>query len=516
VDNVMIQPELRRWAEASISRIGKRVAPLASRRPRKLLLVHLDGVPHELLRRAISEGQMPFLARLVNGGHYQLDRAFWGSPASTPCFQAGVLYGLRHPNLPAYSWFDRDLGRSVRMNAPKDALAMEKRLDRAASGSLLEGGGTSYLSLFRAQAANRFSMTALTELKLMAQQLLHDAAGIRAASEGRAWEALKHIVSDTFHAAQDVLRWVRRLGDWRHERQYLLNRLFIISMGWRLAQTRAVMDMVRGVPAIYLVFGNFDEVAHRRGPLSTQATGELYRVDRQLEELHAVSHTLDEPYDLVFVTDHGHVDSVPFEQRNGQTLEGYLLDAGAPPLSADLERALLHGRPALAARPAPAKPVVENCGNFAHVYLTRERTPLEAREILAGHRELLARAVAHPDLGIVALRRGEGAVAVIRGGVYGPEEISSSPLPAAFSKQAVADFLRELPHMATAGDLAIYGQSVSEGGTVGFAWEFGSHGGLTRIETDSVVLWPKDAPYDLGAMGHATQLHQRLSAVYRS
>jgi hypothetical protein len=299
-----------------------------------------------------------------------------------------------------------------------------------------------------------------------------------------------------------------------------LNRLFILTLAWRLAQTRALTDMVRGVPAIYLVFGNFDEVAHRRGPLSTQATAELFAADRQLEALHAFAHSLDEPYDLVFVTDHGHVDSVPFEQRNGQTLARYLLEGPNLPLALDLERALHDGRPPSGDGPSTAlrvsEPVVENCGNFAHIYLTRGREPLEAREILANHRDVLARAVAHPDLGIVALRRGDGAVAIIGGGVYGPDEIASSPLPAAFSKVAVADFLRELPHMATAGDLALYGQAVSDRGTVGFAWEFGSHGGLSRIETDSVVLWPSDAPYDLGALGHATQLYERLSSVYRS
>ena len=80
---------------------------------------------------------MPFLGRLVQSGAYRLDTAFWGSPASTPCFQAGLLYGLDHPNLPAYTWYDRELGRKVQMNVPKDALAIEQRLGAAAKASLL-------------------------------------------------------------------------------------------------------------------------------------------------------------------------------------------------------------------------------------------------------------------------------------------------------------------------------------------------------------------------------------------
>ena len=72
-----------------------------------------------------------------------------------------------------------------------------------------------------------------------------------------------------------------------------------------------------------------------------------------------------------------------------------------------------------------------------------------------------------------------------------------------------------LPHMSTAGDLVLFGQALPEGGTVGFAWEFGSHGGLTRTETDSFVCWPHSLPVDLSSLGHCTELHERLSSVYR-
>ena len=129
---------------------------------------------------------------------------------------------------------------------------------------------------------------------------------------------------------------------------------------------------------------------------------------------------------------------------------------------------------------------------------------------------MLARAVNSPDVGIVALRRGDSAVAIIGDGVFGPEQIDRSPLPSLFSRQAVADLLRELPHMPTAGDLVLYGEATRSGGTIGFAWEFGSHGGLTQTETDSVVMWPADAPIDLRGLTHATQLHQKLSEVYRN
>ena len=114
------------------------------------------------------------------------------------------------------------------------------------------------------------------------------------------------------------------------------------------------------------------------------------------------------------------------------------------------------------------------------------------------------------------MRRGNEAVAVIGGKVFRAEEIDSAPLPATFSKRAVADLLREIPHMPTAGDLVLYGQAVDDKGTVGFAWEFGSHGGLTKIETDSVVCWPSASPLDLRGLSHCSQLYEKLSEVYRN
>ncbi|MFL5318150.1 MAG: phosphodiesterase, partial [Myxococcaceae bacterium] len=145
---LLIRPDMRAWAQESFQRAGRKLQRLEKRRKRKFLLVHLDGVPMGLIKRALAEGRMPFLKSLVESGAYNLDSAFWGSPASTPCFQAGVLYGIRHPNLPAYSWFERGMNKEVRMNAPLDTVAIESRLKAMGPSPLLEGGGTTYLSLF--------------------------------------------------------------------------------------------------------------------------------------------------------------------------------------------------------------------------------------------------------------------------------------------------------------------------------------------------------------------------------
>lgn len=484
-----------------------------------MVVVHLDGVPKRVLDDAVAQGWMPFFSQLVRSGAYLLDSAFWGSPASTPAFQAGLMYGIRHPNLPAYNWFDRDLGREVKMNVPADALKVEGRLDASVAESLFGEEGTSYLSLFRGHASNRLCMSALAEVKLAARGLIQrELRFLTAASRQNPLRFFWQVVRETARSGADAYRWWRGVRDLRHEKEFILNRFFLISLAWELSHSRTLIDMVRGVPAIYLVFGNYDEVSHRRGPFSAQAKRELMRADRAFQELYVMAKLLDEPYDVYFVSDHGHVDSTPFEQRTSLRLKKFLTEGPPTPLDGDLARGLLHGRePLPIARPFPTDdPVVIEAGNFSHVYLTRSAPALEARELLARHPEVLARATRHPDIGIVALRRGHSAVALIRGGVYGPGEVASAPLSSEFSRRAVSDLLRELPYMPTAGDLVLYGEATHPSGTVGFAWEFGSHGGLTHTETDSVVCWPAEAPVDLRGLGHCVELHDKLSEVYRT
>lgn len=512
----VISPQLQTWANALVRRVGAKVPPVVSKRRRKLLVVHLDGVPKALLEDAVRSGTMPFFSRLVRSGHHHMDDAFWGSPASTPFFQAGFLYGMEHPNLPAYSWFDRELGRKVQMNTPKDALEIESRLGRDAErNSLLADGGHTYFSLFQAGAGNRLCMSTLSSLKVMARSLKAEFEGILVARTTSPFAYMRSLGVDAWTASREVCRWAREVHDWRHERGYLVSRVLLQRLGWSFAHTKALVDMVRGVPAIYLVFGNYDEVAHRRGPRSALALAELQRVDAYLAELYAISRAVDETYDLVFVTDHGHVDSLPLEKRQGK-LEDMLMQGEAPPLPEDLRRGLLDGRESLPDMPrADSEPVVIEAGNFAHIYLTRDSLPLEAAELVARHPDVLARAALNPDIAIAAVRRGDHAVALVKGGVYRAEEVDRAPLSTEFSRRAVADFLRELPHMKTAGDVVLFGEAVRRGGTVGFAWEFGSHGGLTTTETRSMVCWPSDAPMDLSGLSHASALHRKLSEVYR-
>lgn len=510
MSEALILPPLRDWAARAIPRMARGVKPHETKRQRRFLLVHLDGVSKSDLERAISEGEMPFLASLVRSGRYQLDAAFWGAPPSTPVFEASLLYGARHPSIPGYRWFDREQKRFFQMNAPGDAAQVDERLGRSGV-SLLEGGGTAYLTLFRGKAENRLSMAALTDPAASFAELKAALRGsfksARKNPFGWGWQMAQELL----HAGVDGARWGLSLLDWRHEQDFALVRVFLIAMATGLARSRAFFDMVRGAPAIYLVEPGFDEVSHRRGPDSRQARRELRRADGALASLHAIARMLPNPYDLYVVSDHGQVKTTPYELVAERSIEQALKLTHPPPLPAGFAAALGGAAKRTA---VPSDPVVVEAGNLAHVYLGNQGRALSASEILAANGEVLARAVNDPRVAFVAVRRHDHAVAVTREGIFTAEELTHARLPAPLSARAVAELLRELPRLPHAGDLVLHGAPAPNGGTVGFSWEFGTHGGVTAPETDSFVLWPSDAPAALNDLAHASELHGRLVNAY--
>src|SRR5262249_24449225 len=188
---------------------------------------------------------------------------------------------------------------------------------------------------------------------------------IRSAESARIGPLLKAVARQAFGAAGEAIRWSWHHRDGRHEAGFVYRKILLLSLAWKVARRRAMVDMVHGVPAIYLVYGNFDEVSHRRGPFSSPAADELYRVDACLEQLYALACEAPRRYDVVFLTDHGHVESAPLELEAGSRLEDLLASSPEQPLGADLERGLLDGRSRLCPLPArsPEDPIVVEAGN---------------------------------------------------------------------------------------------------------------------------------------------------------
>ena len=82
----------------------------------------------------------------------------------------------------------------------------------------------------------------------------------------------------------------------------------------------AILNMMRGAPSIYLLYLGYEEVAHHSGPWTSDAFGDLKRLDATFARLRRViQEKAPRPYELIILSDHGQSFGATFKQRYGKT-----------------------------------------------------------------------------------------------------------------------------------------------------------------------------------------------------
>jgi hypothetical protein len=516
-------------------------APLPS--GRRLLLLHLDGVGQRQLDYAMARGLAPNVQKLLEDGSSKISSCRAGAPTSTPAFQAGLLYGAQSA-VPGYTWFDKKLGREMRMDRAADARLLEAEL--AEGGEPLLAQGSVYCSIFSGGARpRRWALSGLDE-SLNAQDfgieelgvaplpaLARDALAatlVHTATTGRIAGALG---MDFASGVVETARWVRSVGSLQHEPQFLFHRVLTECLFAEFAANSCVIDIVRGTPIVYACFIGYDEYAHRRGPYSSLAMLKLFELDRMLGRIIAAARALPElKYELYLFSDHGQATTVPAEQVLGESLGEHLLADGATAGSTAVAfgaagggetaaaaaqarwlRRMAKVLPAALATPALAwarhtshaldagQPgyargplLIVPAGDIAHLYSTEAAKPIREAELRARHPGLLERCAHSPAIGF-ALVRGEHGPLALRGdrrleleraeGALEMNRIVGHPLAAAYA--------RDLLRIERAGDVVLLGTAApgaGEAAAVAFPWEFGSHGGIAKEELEIFMVHP--------------------------
>jgi len=494
--------------------------PLA--RARRLVIVQIDGLSRSRLERAMEAGYMPSLAARLASGSHVLQSTRAGVPASTPAFQAGLFYGVS-PAVPGFVWFDRRTGREVRMDRAADAAEVERRVARNGPGLLR--GGTSYFSILSGGAAlPHFCLSGVAgELDLEWYQ-----------RHMGAWDAvaslLAHSVTTARSAARlaheigvgvvDGLRWSVAVGRAKHEPRFLLHRVLVAAVLREVSVQAILLDLSRGVPAVYVDFLPFDEYAHRRGPDSEAALGTLPSIDAAVAAILAGADAVPElGYEVYVVSDHGHVATRPFESLAGVSLPEYvaLAERGAP-----LPRGAAHGRPnrgiaggrTVGAAGADGVFTAE-AGDLAHVYFLRDHGPLPLDALRARHWRVLAALSASRAVGILAVRGGRRGLALVRGDLVDlsdPLEVQRLPHP---QPALLAAYLADLLALPESGDVVVLGWRGEGRDVIAYAWEFGSHGGIAPEELESFVIHPAERTRSFPHVVRPSDLYRFFEDAYR-
>jgi len=281
-----------------------------------VIMFEIDGLAERVLEEAVERGSVPTIARWLKEGSHRIVAWECDLSSQTAASQAGLLHGS-NAEMPAFRWYERDSGRLLVANHPKDAAEIERR--HANGGGLLADGGASRGNMFSGDAP-RCSAT---------MSVIRDRQRSRS-SEFFAYFAdpygmLRTIALSVADVAAEkrAYRRQRRAGAEHVDRGgvYPAMRAAITVVMRDLNVATLMADIVEGVPVAYSTFVGYDEVAHHSGIREPDAFAVLRKLDDQLERLERTARQAPRPYHLVVLSDHGQTQGAPFRQRHGETLE---------------------------------------------------------------------------------------------------------------------------------------------------------------------------------------------------
>ena len=268
-----------------------------------IIFLEIDGLARDVLRRALRDGNAPALARWVHRDGYRLYgwETDWSS--QTGACQAGLLHG-DNDDMPAFRWWEKDQGRAIVTNHPKDAAEIERR--HSDGKGLLHEDGASRANILSGDAT--YSMLTMSTVldRSRPGRLGQDYFAYFASPYGVARTVLRtigEVAIERFSAIQQVRRDVqpRIERDWA----YSLVRAFgtVIQLDLQVAAVTA--DILGGRPVVYTTFLAYDEVAHHSGLERPDTLAVLRRVDRAIATIAAAVPHAPRPYELVVLSDHG-------------------------------------------------------------------------------------------------------------------------------------------------------------------------------------------------------------------
>jgi len=512
-----------------------------------LVILQVDGLAAPIIRQAIRTGTMPFVASLVRSGGHHLHEWEAGLPSNTPASQAGILHG-NNANIPAFRWYDKELGRILVANHPKDATEIEGTI--STRRGLLADNGFSLVNLFSGNATEAF----LTNSRM--SEVRGDV--------GRASQSLYGFLLSPYQLTRTVVLIVREVVIERIQARRQVSRDVVPRVhrgmafaGMRavscvaftdIAKTLIVQGMYSGKNVMYADVLSYDELAHHAGPERPETLAQLETLDAIVRSLAKATRGTPRPYELAIVSDHGQSMGSTFKQRYGLTLQDLVSQAiagdatvlsgaedeeswgkvnlflgeitKAPGVTASVTRMALGKRVAAdgtvevrkeeretearkeaelrtsteaqGAGPG-AEAIVLPSGNFATIHLTAEKTRMTLEQIEERYPGLVTSLAAHPGIGFVMVRSAlHGPVVLGRGGTrYLADDRVSGDDPLRHLEGHPADHLRRVDSFPNCADICVNSMFDPETEEVAaFEEQVGCHGGLGGYQTRPFVLVP--------------------------
>lgn len=515
----------------------------ASEPGRGLMMVEIDGLSYWHLQKALADGLLPTLQQMIDDDGYVVTKVDCGLPSMTSACQAGIMFGDNY-DIPAYRWFDKEQGKLYVSAA--DAAELNARY---AHGQGLMRDGSSIMNMLNGDAEkSMFTMANIRtgteeEQKRRADDvalLMLNPYFLTRSLAIFFWEVGRELWEGWQQKRKDVRPRLNRL-----EHGYPFLRAAMCTLMRDISANIAILDMMRGAASIYMLYLGYDEVAHHSGPWTSDAFGDLKRLDKTFARLRrALKGRAPRPYDLIILSDHGQSFGPTFLQRYGMSIKEFIEqqlpksvsvaqaiggDTGVTGLQgvagelANIQgsqaggamgRAVAKQGQKLAEQGVkasddlttikPASVTAYGSGNAAQVYFDLFPRKITLNELNTAYPKMVDALIQHEGIGmVVGYDDDMSAVVMGKGGqrnLHTGEVIGEDPVaPYARADGYGAGSLEmriwqlkrvmDFPH---AGDLWLISTVYADGTVAALEELVGNHGGLGGEQTDAFLFHPAD------------------------
>lgn len=478
-------------------------------RRKGLVVIHVDGLSHTRLLAAIEQGHMPFVTGLIQSEGYEALPYRCGVPSTTPFAQAGILFG-DNSEIPSYRWWDKEANLLIAFGSGS---TFGRVADRYFAGRTpLTAGGACIAALYRAGATDRFGPK--YEERHRTDQ--PDAGGRAIAAfllnPVTLYFWIRHGGLALFRIASEYLQ--ARFAGRRAASTYVIADIYHEVLVHHLTRFALLQAMDEGLPTIYACFYTYDEAAHAFGPTDPNTLRVLRHIDSTIRLAceRRKSNRAGSDYDVVVLSDHGQVETTPFDLIDGRSFGRFLAD-WLPSHTVREHRGGVFGQGL--ARPA-GRVEITYSGGLAHIYFADVAGRLDAEAVESSFPGLISKVAALERVGIVMLKDRDGGVLVTADGRF-PLQLPLSPQTRSLldrfdSADVLAEQLRRLNSFERSGDLVVFG-AYDGRMQVNFEHQVGGHGSIGGDQLHPFLLAKRAWRFDTSPVTNASGLYPMLVAL---
>ncbi|MGY1618388.1 alkaline phosphatase family protein [Geodermatophilus sp. SYSU D00691] len=318
--------------ELFFRRARRRAARAAGAEPAPpgVLLLQIDGLGYETVRRAVRDGLMPNLASWLRSGSHVLQSWHTDWSSQTVASVCAILHGSNHDIL-GFRWYEKDRDHVVAASHPVDAAEVERR--HSDGRGLLAGGGAAHGTLFTGDA-DHVSLTMSSLSHVVPRSSRRERRRDRYGAGYYAYfanpvNAVRTLAVSLVEVGRELRAAARERRDDVRPRVsrggiYPLARPATTVITRDIVVSALIEDMLAGRPVAFVDFLGYDEVGHHTGVERFDALEVLRSIDQQIGRLHRATQLAPRDYHLVCLSDHGLTQGEAFADRFGETIEQHV------------------------------------------------------------------------------------------------------------------------------------------------------------------------------------------------